>query len=278
MAHIQTTLKNLGLAASKARGQNFLKDANFINRLVEAVYKEGQGSFLEIGPGLGALTEPLLAKGINHLTAVELDRGLAANLKDGLALEYQGRLTVLDRDILTLTDDELAPLAPCYLYGNLPYNVSSPILFWFLAHRHHFSGATFMLQKEMAKRLTATCGTKDYGRLTVALSLWFHVEPVLDVPPTAFHPRPQVDSAVVALKPLAEIPSIDPESLGRFTAVAFAARRKIISNNLVKAYPRQLVQEALERLGIAASARTETINPKTLASLAEVLANLVERR
>jgi len=267
---VRDTLKDLGLAASKSRGQNFLKDQNQIARIVGAILKAAGPSpeLMEIGPGLGALTRPLLAAGA-RVRAVELDRGLAENLQS-LAAEYPGRLEILPRDILSLGADDFAPGSRCYLCGNLPYNISSPLLFWFLKLRRFFSGASFMLQKEMARRLCAGPGSKDYGRLTVALALWCRVEKILDVPPSAFHPRPKVDSSVVSLSPLPpdQEAAIDPETLGRFTAAAFAARRKTLFNNLAKAYGPEKSTAALKTLGIEPRVRAETLSPQCLASLA----------
>ena len=272
---IKDQLKDLGLAASKSRGQNFLKDDQQIRRIVNAILAEAGPSpeLMEIGPGLGALTKPLLAAGA-MIRAVELDRGLAENLGE-LAPTLPGgeRLTVLHRDILTLTEDDLAAEKPLFLCGNLPYNISSPVLFWLLTHRRRFAGAVFMLQKEMARRLTAGPGNKDYGRLTVALGLWFRVTELLEVPPSAFHPRPQVDSAVIALRPAPrdQEPDIDPETLGRFTAVAFAARRKTLLNNLAKAYGRERSLAALDSLGLSPGLRPEVLAPHSLAALAILL-------
>lgn len=270
---VRDRLKDLGLAPSKSRGQNFLKDENIISRIVEAIMAEAgpEPKILEIGPGLGALTGPLLFKGA-RVTAVELDRGLAENLCSQAA-NYHGRLTVLHRDILTLTEADLAAAQPLFLCGNLPYNISSPILLWFLEHRRFFSGAMFMLQKEMVRRLTAGPGSKDYGRLTVALNLWTTVSEVLTVPPPAFHPRPKVDSAVVRLKPVRseDEPMVSPEALGRLTAAAFAARRKTLGNNLTRAYGRDRALAALNELGLDPGLRAETLPPADLAALAGLL-------
>ena len=267
---IRDTLTDLGLAPSKSRGQNFLKDQQQISRIVGVILKDAsRAAVMEIGPGLGALTRPLLEAG-TLVTAVELDRGLADNLVENLAPLYPGRLNILHRDVLSLSTDELSADAPFHLCGNLPYNISSPVLFWFLTNRRFFTGATFMLQKEMAIRLTARAGTKDYGRLTVALSLWFRIKTVLDVPPSAFHPRPKVDSTVISLTPLPDggQSPVSPEVLGRFTAAAFAARRKTIFNNLAKVYGRLKTESALSALNLPPSLRAESLEPKTLAALA----------
>ncbi|MDR0882925.1 MAG: 16S rRNA (adenine(1518)-N(6)/adenine(1519)-N(6))-dimethyltransferase RsmA [Candidatus Adiutrix sp.] len=268
---IRDTLKELGLAPAKSRGQNFLKDETQIARLAGSILTAAgaKAALVEIGPGLGALTRPFLEAGA-RVTAVEIDRGLAENLTAGLAADYPGRLTVLHRDILRLGADDLPRATPLYLCGNLPYNISSPVLFWFLSRRRFFSGAMFMLQKEMARRLTAEPGTKEYGRLTVALSLWSRVAEIMVVPPSAFHPRPRVESVVVALTPVspAEEPTVSPAALGRLTAAAFAARRKTILNNLGEVYGRERSALALESLGLNPAWRAEVLAPATLAQLA----------
>jgi 16S rRNA (adenine1518-N6/adenine1519-N6)-dimethyltransferase len=261
-ALIKDELKELGCQPAKSRGQHFLKDGGVIRRLTETILKEaGPQRLLEIGPGLGALTRPLLDAGAEIL-AVELDRGLAENLRN----EGRPGLTVLNRDILTLDPAEF----PGFLFGNLPYNISSPVLFWFLRHRRSFSGALFMLQKELAARLTATPGSRAYGRLSVALGLWCRVDNVLEAGPASFHPRPRVGSAVVLLRPVppeAE-PKISPEALARFTLAAFGARRQTLLNNLARAYGRDRAARVLSAFGLAPGIRAETLPPPVLAALA----------
>ncbi len=276
-ALVRDALKELGLAASKERGQNFLKDEKVVADIVRAVRQEaGEAEILEIGPGLGALTFALLEAGAK-VTAVEFDRGLAENLKNIARAEYQGRLTIIHQDVLTL---DPAPLAengggPLFVCGNLPYNISSPLLLWFVGHLNYFSGALFMLQKEMAERLVASPAARDYGRLTVALALWCRARKLFLVPPSAFHPRPTVESAVIALAPRPDAETaalkVSKEALGRFTAAAFAARRKTIFNNLSKVYGRDKAAAALERNCIAPGLRAETLAPEQLAALAERL-------
>lgn len=267
---VRDTLKSLGLAASKSRGQNFLKDGNQIRRLVETIIREAgpQARLLEIGPGLGALTAPLLAAGAS-ITAVELDWGLAEHL-GSLASLYPGRLKIRRQDILTLDPAEEADSEPLFVCGNLPYNISSPLLFWFLNHRAHFSGACLMLQKELAQRLSAEAGRKAYGRLAAALSLWCQVRQVFELPPDSFFPRPRVDSAVIVLRPWPKpkVADLDPETFGRFTAAAFAARRKTILNNLIPAYGRQAALTALAAEQVEPGLRAEVLRPELLASLA----------
>ena len=264
---IKDELRELGCRPAKSRGQHFLKDNGLISRLAGAVLaRAGTEKLLEIGPGLGALTRPLLAAGAEIL-AVELDRGLAENLNS----EGRPGLTVLHRDILTLDPAEFP--GPRFLFGNLPYNISSPVLFWFLRHRRAFSGALFMLQKELAERLTAAPGGRAYGRLSVALGLWCKMENVLAVPAAAFHPRPRVASAVVGFRPVPpeSEPPVSPEVLGRFTLAAFGARRQTLLNNLSRAYGRERAAQALAGLGLPPGLRAEALAPPALAALALAL-------
>jgi len=264
---IKDELKELGCRPAKSRGQHFLKDQGVIGRLTKAILAgAGPEKLLEIGPGLGALTRPLLAAGAEIL-AVELDRGLAENLRN----EGRPGLTVLNRDILTL--DPAGFPGPRFIFGNLPYNISSPVLFWFLRHRRSFSGALFMLQKELAERLTAAPGGRAYGRLSVALGLWFRLENILAVPRAAFHPRPRVDSAVIGFRPVPpeSEPPLPPEVLGRFTLAAFGARRQTILNNLSRAYGRERAAQTLAGFGLAPGLRAETLAPGVLAALALAL-------
>lgn len=272
---VRDTLKALGLASSKSRGQNFLKDDNVIAAIVAAIRGTAGDcrDFLEIGPGLGALTLPLVESGVS-VTAVEFDRGLAENLAGIAVAEYPQRLDVIHQDALAFDPGPLAAARGGRLFvcGNLPYNISSPILLWFIRHLASFSGAVFMLQREMAERLAAVPGTKDYGRLTAALTLWCRVEKLMAVPPSAFHPRPGVESLIITVlpRPLEETRGIgvSPEVLGRFTAAAFAARRKTIFNNLCKIYGREQTLAALKTHGIKPCLRAETLSPATLAALA----------
>ena len=262
---VKDELQELGCRPAKSRGQHFLKDSGIIRRLAGIILEAaGPEKLLEIGPGLGALTWPLLAAGADIL-AVEVDRGLAENLKN----HGHPGLRVLNRDILTLDPAEF----PGFLFGNLPYNISSPVLFWFLRHRRAFSGALFMLQKEVAARLTAGPGDSAYSRLSVALGLWCRVENVMAVPAAAFHPRPRVDSAVVMLRPVPpeSEPPIAPEVLGRFTQAAFGARRQTLLNNLARAYGRDRAAKLLADFGLDPRRRAETLAPSALAALAREL-------
>jgi 16S rRNA (adenine1518-N6/adenine1519-N6)-dimethyltransferase len=205
-----------------------------------------------------------------EVTAIELDRGLAADLRRWPEAE-SGQLAVIEKDVLKVDLESSLGPGPLMVCGNLPYNISTPLLFWYTRQAKTAPVGVFMLQKEVAERLCAAPGGRDYGRLTVAVSLWHEVRLVFEVPSAAFSPRPKVKSAVVCLTPVPDGPTISREALGRLTMAAFHARRKTIFNNLSAVYGRLPASEALEKLGLAAEVRAETLPPQTLAALAALL-------
>jgi 16S rRNA (adenine1518-N6/adenine1519-N6)-dimethyltransferase len=187
---------------------------------------------VEIGPGLGAMTQPLVERA-GALTVIELDRDLAARLR------RHTQLTVIEADVLTVDFRDLAAQAaaagqPLRVVGNLPYNISSPILFHLLPCADAVADQHFMLQKEVVDRMAAAPGGKDYGRLSVMLQWRYVVEPLLEVPPSAFDPPPRVDSAVVCMRPrpAASVAGVDAKRLESLVAVAFSQRRKLLRHTL----------------------------------------------
>jgi 16S rRNA (adenine1518-N6/adenine1519-N6)-dimethyltransferase len=215
--------------ARKRFGQHFLVDAGVIDRIVDTVDPQPGQALVEIGPGLGALTQPLLQR-CQALTVIELDRDLAARLR------RRAGLTVVEADVLRVDFRALAAAAgqPLRVVGNLPYNISTPILFHLLAAANVVVDQHFMLQKEVVDRMAASPGGRDYGRLSVMLQWRYAVEPVLDVPPEAFDPPPRVDSAVVCMRPLpsAAVAGVDAARLGELVSVAFSQRRKLLRHTL----------------------------------------------
>ncbi len=192
-----------GHRARKRFGQNFLNDPYVIDEIVSAINPLSGENLVEIGPGLGALTEPVTEQ-IDHLNVVELDRDLAARLRSH---PFMGRkLTVYEADAMAFDFAELAKQGPLRIFGNLPYNVSTPLMFHLFSFADHVQDMHFMLQKEVVKRLAAGPDTKAYGRLTVMAQYYCQVIPVLEVPPSAFKPSPKVDSAVVRLVPHKTLP------------------------------------------------------------------------
>jgi 16S rRNA (adenine1518-N6/adenine1519-N6)-dimethyltransferase len=199
----------------KRFGQHFLTDTGVLDAIVRAIDPKPGQALIEIGPGLGALTQPLLER-CQHLTVIELDRDLAARLRKNAALD------VIEADVLTVDFAALAAQGSAKLrvVGNLPYNISTPILFHLLEAAAQIEDQHFMLQREVVLRMAAGPGTKDYGRLSVMLQWRYHVESLFDVPPEAFEPRPRVDSAVVRSRPLSIRGRSKPSSLPRSRSAA----------------------------------------------------------
>ena len=211
----------------KRFGQHFLVDEALISAIVREIAPRPGEPLVEIGPGLGALTQPLLER-CGALTVIELDRDLAARWR-----QRQG-VTVVESDVLKVDIGALADAAgpPLRLVGNQPYNISTPILFHLLPVAGRVRDQHFMLQKEVVDRMAAGPGGKDYGRLSVMLQWRYRIESVLDVPPEAFDPPPRVDSAVVRMLPLAQPPAVDEELLSALVTVAFSQRRKLLRHSL----------------------------------------------
>ncbi|HYR24357.1 MAG TPA: 16S rRNA (adenine(1518)-N(6)/adenine(1519)-N(6))-dimethyltransferase RsmA [Aquabacterium sp.] len=216
-----------GHVARKRFGQNFLVDHGVIDEIVRAIDPRPGERLVEIGPGLGALTNPVVER-CEHLTVIELDRDLAARLRK------RPELTVVESDVLKVDFGALATEAgqKLRLIGNLPYNISSPILFHLLPWADHVVDQHFMLQKEVVDRMVAAPGNKDYGRLSVMLQWRYDMENVVAVPPGSFDPPPKVDSAVVRMVPLAAPPAVDLPAFEQMVAVAFSQRRKILRHTL----------------------------------------------
>ena len=213
--------------ARKRFGQHFLTDSAVIDRIVAAIAPRPDEALVEIGPGLGAMTDPLVER-CGRLTVIELDRDLAARLR------RRPELSVVEADVLKVDFAALARETgrPLRVVGNLPYNISTPILFHLLGAVDHIVDQHFMLQKEVVERMAAGPGGKDYGRLSVMLQWRYDIESVLDVPPEAFEPPPRVDSAVVRMLPLPDAPAIDAALLGEIVTVAFSQRRKLLRHTL----------------------------------------------
>lgn len=219
----------------KRFGQHFLTDDAIIHGIVESIAPEAGQAMVEIGPGLAALTQPLVER-LGHLTVIELDRDLAVRLR------AHPHLTVVESDVLKVDFTHLhasmrpsaAPCGKLRVVGNLPYNISTPILFHLLAHVDVIEDQHFMLQKEVIDRMVAEPGTSDYSRLSVMLQWRYAMSHVLFVPPESFDPPPRVDSAVVRMVPWREPPDLDVQRLETVVQVAFSQRRKILRNTLGK--------------------------------------------
>lgn len=258
--------------AKKHLGQNFLHERGVIAKIVQAIDPQPGDALVEIGPGQGALTFPLLERH-GALTAIEFDRDLHAPLQ--AAARAHGDLRLIEGDVLGVDFTSLAaeldaPGGRIRLVGNLPYNLSSPILFHALAHAGAIADMHFMLQKEVVERMAAAHGSKVYGRLTVMLQAFARVTPLFTVPPGAFRPAPKVDSAVVRLVPLpvAQVGIHDPALFAQIVRAAFGQRRKTLRNAL-----KGLADApAIESAGISADARAEQIPVAGFVHLANRLA------
>jgi len=216
-----------GHTARKRFGQHFLVDGGVIDDIVRAISPQPGDALVEIGPGLGALTQPLLAR-CQPLTVIELDRDLASRLR------RQNGLQVVEADALKVDFPALSATLgkPLRVVGNLPYNISSPILFHLLAAADSVLDQHFMLQKEVVDRMAAGPGSKTYGRLSVMLQWRYEIEALFDVGPGSFDPPPRVDSAVVRMRPIPAPAGLDVARFGEMVQVAFSQRRKLLRHTL----------------------------------------------
>ncbi|MEL6089932.1 16S rRNA (adenine(1518)-N(6)/adenine(1519)-N(6))-dimethyltransferase RsmA [Plesiomonas shigelloides] len=261
---------HLGHRARKRFGQNFLNDVFVIDSIVSAINPRKGEAMLEIGPGLAALTEPV-ARDLDHMTVIEIDRDLAERLRHHPQLK--DKLTVREQDAMSADFSAISAELGQKLrvFGNLPYNISTPLMFHLFGYTDSISDMHFMLQKEVVNRLAAGPGSKAYGRLSVMAQYYCQVIPVLEVPPHAFKPAPKVDSAVVRLVPHAQkpFPVKNLRWLSRVTTDAFNQRRKTLRNGLSHLFS----VEQLEALGIDPTLRAENITVEQFCRLANWLSD-----
>ncbi|KTD17977.1 16S rRNA (adenine(1518)-N(6)/adenine(1519)-N(6))-dimethyltransferase RsmA [Legionella jordanis] len=250
----------------KRFGQNFLQDRQIINQILSAANLKPEDKVVEIGPGLGALTKPLLRQ-LNHLNAIEIDQDLLEHLRQ--LPEAEEKLTLLSADALTVDYSQWGK--HLRILGNLPYNISTPLLLHLVNYAPFIDDMHFMLQKEVVLRIAAEPGTKAYGRLTIMLQYFCDVTYLFDVPPEAFYPKPKVDSAIVRLKPYRQspFPAVNVARLEHLVAQAFSMRRKTVANNL-KPF---LNAAQLNDLGIDASLRPEQLSIAEYVRLAKFMDN-----
>ena len=240
-----------GHVARKRFGQNFLVDRGIINAIVSAIDPQRGDTVVEIGPGLGAITEPLLAR-LDHLHVVEIDRDLIARLKKQ---HPPARMTIHEGDAL---DFDFASIGnDLRLVGNLPYNISTPLLFHLAEYVGIVRDMHFMLQKEVVERMVAVPGESDFSRISVMLQYRFHLEWLIDVPPESFDPPPKVQSAVVRLIPkdVSELKAMSQEKLSQVVQTAFSQRRKMLRNTLKGT----LSDAGFAELGIDPTRRAEDV-------------------
>ncbi|MES2408291.1 MAG: 16S rRNA (adenine(1518)-N(6)/adenine(1519)-N(6))-dimethyltransferase RsmA [Pseudomonadota bacterium] len=247
----------------KRFGQHFLCDADIIAAIVHAIRPQHTDNMVEIGPGLGALTRPLLAH-LDHLHVVELDRDIITRLTREHSPE---RVTIHAGDALAFNFTSLGE--NLRIVGNLPYNISTPLLFHLAEFSPNIVDMHFMLQKEVVERMTALPDSRDFGRLTVMLQYRFNMETLFDVPPDAFDPPPKVNSAIVRMMPRKadEMSAMDLGQLEKVVARAFSQRRKTLRNTLGG----MLSATEFERLGIDPGRRAETLAVEDFIDIANYL-------
>ena len=254
-----------GHRARKRFSQNFLHDAHWIARIVDAIDPRPSERIVEIGPGLAALTGALVERA-GHITAVEIDRDLAARLRERFPPQ---KLTLVEGDALELDWPALAAQhdAPLRIVGNLPYHISTPLLFALLPVAAQVRDQHFMLQKEVVDRMAAAPGSKDYGRLSVMLQWRYAVSRLFVVPPGAFNPPPQVQSAIVRMVPwpAAALPTIDAQRFAAVVGAAFSQRRKTLRNALAAL----LDETAIRAAGIDPGVRAEQLLVDAFVALAQ---------
>ena len=237
----------------KRFGQNFLTDQNVLSEIIRVIAPTADDAMVEIGPGQGAMTALLLAH-LSRLHVVELDRDLVAMLQKKFSTD---KLIIHSGDALQFDFGALKPAqGKLRIVGNLPYNISSPLLFHLAQYAQQVEDQHFMLQKEVVQRMVAPPGGKDYGRLSVMLQWRYQMELLFIVPPTAFDPPPKVDSAIVRMRPIASPLACEQARLEQVVTQAFSQRRKVIRNSLSGLFTEQQLIAA----GIDPQARPETVS------------------
>lgn len=256
--------KDEGHQARKRFGQNFLHDQRIIEKIVRSVNPRQDDNLVEIGPGLAALTSPLIAE-VTRLNVVELDRDLAAGLPN--RVPFPERLNIIEADALKFDFASLAQEKPLRVVGNLPYNISTPLLFHLVQQGGFIQDMHFMLQKEVVERITAQPNTKQYGRLSVMLQYYCQATYLFEVPAGAFNPPPKVTSAVFRLQPYAIKPIIaqNEKNLAALVAHVFTQRRKTLRNSLKG----KLDDAAFAQVNIDPMARPENLSLAQFVALSD---------
>ena len=276
-ARTKEVLAKYNMSAKKKFGQNFLIDSHVLEGIVEAAGVTGDDLVLEIGPGIGSLTQ-YLAEAAGKVVAVEIDKTLLPVLADTLS-EYDN-VTVINQDILKVDLDEIVSEnggRPIKVVANLPYYITTPIIMKLFESRARIESITVMVQKEVADRMAAGPGGKDYGSLSLAVGYYAKAVTVMDVPPSSFIPQPGVGSAVVNLTRYAEprVKVNDEKRLFEMVRTAFNQRRKTLSNSLSNnptlGVSRQEVTDALIKMGVDEKARGEILTLEQFAELSDIL-------
>ncbi|MBW2017480.1 MAG: ribosomal RNA small subunit methyltransferase A [Deltaproteobacteria bacterium] len=280
MRRSKTIRKGRAFHPKKRLAQHFLRDEHIIKQILSCAGFSSSDHVLEVGPGLGALTIPL-ARSVRRVIAVEKDLQLVEMLEKRLLVAGVTNVTLIHRDILSFDfeETETPETNKIQVIGNLPYNISSPLLEKLVTHRDRLEQAVLMFQKEFAERLLSNPGGREYGAITVVTRYFSRISPLLEVPREAFRPRPKVGSMVLNLNFSLPYPrrARDERFFRRLVKGAFAQRRKTLLNALSAAFPekdRSGILEALGRCGIDPSRRAETLDIEEYLSLSEAMAAL----
>lgn len=276
MATVRSILKDHGIRPRKNLGQSFLEDKNVINKIILAADIHARDIVVEIGAGLGIMTV-ILASQAGKVIAIDVDPRMTAILRE--RLKDQSRVEIMEKDILTCDFSALqsdGKASKFKIIGNIPYNISTPILFHLLTFRRHITDMVLMFQKEVVDRLVASPGTKEYGIPTVIFSLFTTLSREMNVPASCFFPQPKVASSVVKIvvreKPLVEL--ADEQFFSRIVKFAFSMRRKTILNNLRAAHlpfsSDKEIEILLDQAGIEGRRRGETLSPEEFGRLSNV--------
>ena len=279
MTTVRSILKDYGIRPRKRLGQSFLEDKNVISKIILAADIQDQDIVVEIGAGLGIMTE-ILASQAGKVIAIDVDPRMTAILRE--RLEDHPRVEIMERDVLTFDFSTLQSDNKGFklkVIGNIPYNISTPILFHLLAFRRHITAMVLMFQKEVVDRLVASPGTKEYGIPSVLISMFAIPARELNVPASCFYPQPKVASSVIKIvtreKPLIDL--ADEHFFFRIVKIAFAMRRKTILNNLRAAdlpfSSDKEIEILLDQAGIEGRRRGETLSPEEFGRLSNVLYN-----
>lgn len=283
---VKNIIEKYGFRFKKALGQNFLIDRNVVTNICKTADLKKSDLVVEIGPGIGTLTEQL-AHYAGHVIAVELDKDLIGILEENL--RAYGNVTIIQNDILKMNLDKVVgdfrkehDLAegPYKVVANLPYYITTPVLMYLMENNFNISEIVVMIQKEVAERIAAQPGSKDYGALSLAVRYYTEPALVMRVPRTVFIPKPEVDSAVIKLKRLSRPPVEvkDEELLFRIIRAAFGQRRKTLLNSLRGGLgcDKEVIKKALTQVGINPERRGETLTLQEFAALSNIFSNLLD--
>ena len=235
----------------KKWGQNFLVDTNLLNKIANTINPEPDNCILEIGPGEGALSEKIFPV-VDQMLGIEIDPLLIEKLKKHQLLK---NLKIIKGDVLLFNIDELPISNPIRVIGNIPYNITSPIIFWLIEQLDYWDDAFLMVQKEVADRMVSKPNSKIYGRLSISIQARCRAEKLFDIKPNAFYPKPKVVSSVIKISPKAPLDKTTDAQLNQILILAFNQRRKKISNSLKEAF----TSDEIKRLGIDPKSRPEDL-------------------